>query len=70
MQGQLTNPAAITAAVDAWLADDDTAADLLMRLHPAARVLALRKLGYSTRQHLALFGLDDVPEDTIKQVSQ
>ena len=58
MQGQITNPAAVDAAVEAWQNDASNAADLLMRLHPSARLIALRRLGYSTSAHLEMFGLD------------
>jgi len=57
MQGTITNPAAVDAAVEAWQADKSNATDLMMRLHPSARLLALRRLGYTTRAHLEMFGL-------------
>ena len=48
----------VQAAVDAWLHDDADASDRLQRLQPPERLLALRKLGYSTPAHLEMFGLD------------
>lgn len=49
---------AIENAVAAWRADHPGAAAALHRLNDADKREALRRLGYSTRQHLAMFGLE------------
>jgi len=40
MQGTITNPAAVDSAIEAYRDGRGNAADLVMRLHPAARLIA------------------------------
>lgn len=47
----------IANAVQAWRDDHPGAAAALDRLPDADKREALRRLGYSTRQHLEMFGL-------------